>query len=77
MEQGNRTLVGTASIINGEAYANIELLNTPYSYEVIYQGVRYADTDTYSKCHIETQTTRLYIFRCYKWSIGSSICCKE
>ena len=58
---GNRTLVGTASIINGEAYANIELLNTPYSYEVIYQGVRYADTDTYSKCHIETQTTRLYI----------------
>lgn len=58
---GTRTLVGTSAIINGEAYANLELINTPYSYEVIYNGVRYTNDDSYTKCHIETQTTRLYI----------------
>lgn len=58
---GTKNLVGTSAIINGEAYANLELLNTPYAYEVIYNGVRYTDEETYSKCHIETQETRLYI----------------
>lgn len=60
---GNRNLVASQSIIDGETSANIELLNTPYSYEVIYNGIRYSDFDSYSKCHIETQTTRLYIIK--------------
>ena len=60
---GTRNLISSSSIISGESSANLELLNTPYSYEVIANGQRFTDLDTYSKCHIESQTTRLYILK--------------
>jgi len=60
---GFRELIASTPIINGEAYGNLELINQLYSYEVISDGVRYIDTGSYSKCHVETQTTRLYILQ--------------
>lgn len=60
---GTQILLGTSSIINGEAAANLELLIKSYSYQVIYEGVTYVDTKSYSKCHIETETTRQYIIK--------------
>jgi hypothetical protein len=53
---GTRTLIGSNNIIDGAASANIELLNKPYSYEVIINGNRFTDFGGYSKCHLETNT---------------------
>ena len=65
---GTKNLIGVSSIINGEANANLELLTVPYSYEVVFDGVTYTDDESFTKCHIETQTTRLYILK-----VGESI----
>jgi len=50
---GTRILVQSIPIIDSIAYGNIELLTKSYSYEVIIGGVRYTDSNGYSKCHIE------------------------
>lgn len=60
---GTRILYSSTPIITGEATANIDLINTLYSYEVIYNGVLYTDAASYSTCHIETDTTREYIIK--------------
>ena len=57
---GTRTEVDSVAIINGEAAANLELITTPYSYEVVYQGTLYTDDSSYTKCHVETQDARTY-----------------
>jgi hypothetical protein len=57
---GTKTLVQTVPIINGDAYANIELVNQPYSYTVLYNGVVYSDTNAYSICHTESSNTINY-----------------
>lgn len=51
-----RSLVDSQTIINGIAYANIQLFFTSYSYEVIIEGVTY--TDAWTTCHIEAATER-------------------
>jgi len=51
-----RSLVDSLSIINGIAYANIQLFFTSYSYEVIIDGTTY--TDAWTDCHIEAATER-------------------
>jgi len=59
-DSGNTTLVDSIAIINGVAYANLQLLLTPYSYEVVIDGVTY--TDSWTECHIEAATEReLYV----------------
>lgn len=58
---GSRTFVGSTPIIDGAAPVNIELLNTPYSYEIIVDGTRYTDDTSFTKCHIETETTRRFL----------------
>jgi hypothetical protein len=48
-----KTLVESTPIIDGSSVANIELLNIPYSYTIIYNGKEYIDENSYTKCHIE------------------------
>lgn len=50
---GTKTLIETSPIISGDSFVNINLLNSLYSYSVLYNGVLYTNNDTYSKCHIE------------------------
>lgn len=65
---GNKNLVSSLPIINGQVEANQELLYTAYSYEVVYDDQVYIDNTDFSKCHVETQTEREYII-----DIGSDI----
>lgn len=58
---GTRTLIESQPIINGEATANLQLLTQSYSYEVIIDGVRYTDENSFTQCHVESQTTRQFI----------------
>jgi len=53
---GTRTLVDTVPIIDSVGYANIELLNKAYSYEIIIDGERYTDSESFTECHIEAET---------------------
>jgi hypothetical protein len=48
-----KTLVDSTPIIDGASVTNIEVLNIPYSYTIIYNGKEYIDKNSYSKCHIE------------------------
>lgn len=59
-DDGTKSLVESTPIISGTATANIQLLTQPYSYDVIVDGVVYQDTDSYTRCHIESQTERTY-----------------
>lgn len=52
-----QTLIESTPIIDGSSVANIEVLNVPYSYTVIYNGILYTDLNSYSKCHIEATPT--------------------
>jgi hypothetical protein len=58
---GSRTLITSAPVIDGDSSANIELINTPYSYEIIVNGIRYIDNSSFSRCHIETEATRQFL----------------
>lgn len=58
---GTRTLLDSTAIINGDSVTNVELINTPYSYEVIVNGVTYTDAEGYTKCHVETAETRQFL----------------
>jgi len=58
---GTKTLVDSVNIISGTAVANLRLFDQAYSYEVIYQDKFYQDYSSYSKCHVESSTTRTYI----------------
>ena len=57
---GSQRLVQSIPIIDGIANANIELVNTPYSYQVQTGGELFSDTTSYSKCHVESQTEVTY-----------------
>lgn len=56
---GTKTMVETTTISSGLAVANLVLVTQPYSYDVVIDGVTYAD-DEYNDCHIEPTTTRTY-----------------
>jgi len=58
--EGNRNLISQTDIIDGEAFANLELLNKLYSYEVVVDGVTYTDEDGFTRCHSESSTERTY-----------------
>lgn len=59
---GSRTLVDIATIIGGNAISNLELLNTPYSYEIYSDGITYTDYTGYSACHLESsQSVNIYV----------------
>lgn len=55
----SKTLVESVTVDSGIGYANIELTNTPYSYDFIYNGLIYSQTG-FSDCHIEYAATRTY-----------------
>lgn len=54
-----RSLVDSQLIINGLAFANLELFFTAYSYEVIIEGTTY--TGAWTDCHIEAATEREFL----------------
>lgn len=56
---GTRILSESTPITDSKAVANLELLNIPYSYEVIVDGVTYTDV-SFTTCHIESQQTLTY-----------------
>jgi hypothetical protein len=58
---GTRNLVDATPITDGEATANIVLINSFYSYEIIYDGKKYVDNSSYSKCHTEPDTSRQFL----------------
>lgn len=70
---GSRILVESPPIINGKAIANIELLNTLYSYEVFTNGELFQDFDSYSKCHIEAETAITITIDILRIDISSQI----
>lgn len=57
---GSRTLIDSTPIISGSAVANINLVTTPYSYQVIVDGVRFTDPDGWTSCHFEDDATATY-----------------
>jgi hypothetical protein len=57
---GTKTLYQSVPIINGVAYANLQLISQSYSYSVLYDGVLYEDLEGYSKCHVESADTVNY-----------------
>lgn len=57
---GSTTLIESTPIIDSNAHANIELLNTPYSYDVIIEGEVFTDLDGFTKCHLESLTSINY-----------------
>ncbi len=57
---GTKDLVESTPIIAGEATANIELLLQTYSYDVIIDETLYQDIESYSRCHVESTTTRTF-----------------
>lgn len=57
---GSKSLVESTGIVSGSANANIELLNQPYSYSIIYKGVTYEDDKSYGKCHTEIKNEVTY-----------------
>lgn len=59
-DDGSKTLVSSPLVIDGVASENIELLNQPYFYDIIVDGVLYQDTDSFSQCHLEAQTELTY-----------------
>jgi len=54
-EDGTKSLVEATGISSGSAVANLELLTTAYSYEIVVGGVKYTD-DSYTKCRVESET---------------------
>jgi len=54
----SRSLVESLSIIGGQAIANIQLLFTAYSYEVVLNDGRRFASEDFAKCHIESTTER-------------------
>lgn len=61
-QNGSDVLVESVPIINARAVANIELLTQPYRYDIIYNGLIYEDEDSFSRCHVEAETTvRFYV----------------
>jgi len=57
-ENGSKNLVESTPISSGVAYANIELVNTPYAYDVIVDGVVYQQS--FYECHPEYSTDVTY-----------------
>ena len=55
---GSRTQVSSTPITNGRASDNVELINTPYSYDVVVNGVLFQDFNSYGKCRTEPSETR-------------------
>jgi len=55
------TLKDTVNINNGVAVSNLELLSQPYYYQVLYNGVIYEDTATFSSCHTENNQAVTYL----------------
>lgn len=58
---GTRELFESAAIVEGIASANIELLATPYSYEIIVGGEIFTNDEGFSKCHTESETTLTFV----------------
>ena len=58
---GSTTLVASIPIVDSLAIGNIELVSQPYSYKVIIDGELFEEYNSYSKCHIESDTTRQYL----------------
>jgi len=58
---GNNTkvLIDSTAISDGTASSNLQLLDTAYSYEVLYNNVLY-NTGSYTDCHVETSAERTY-----------------
>ena len=56
---GSKSLTESVPITSGNAVANIQLLFQPYSYEVIIDGITYADA-SFSTCHVESSATPNY-----------------
>ena len=59
-DNGSKSIVESVPIISGEAIANLQLLFTPYSYEVIIDGVTYTNIEGWTGCHVESSTTRTF-----------------
>ena len=57
---GTQELVETTPIVDGRAVANINLVFTQYSYDVIVDGVLYQDPTGYGRCHVESTTDPKY-----------------
>jgi len=55
----SKSLTESIPIVNSVAVANIQLLFQQYSYEVIYNGVRY-NNQGFSTCHVEDDTAASY-----------------
>ncbi len=53
---GTFDLVESTPLITGLASANLQLLTQPYFYDIIIDGVIFQDFNSYSRCHIESDT---------------------
>lgn len=58
---GTRTFIDAVPITDGIAAANLVLINQPYSYEIVTNGQTFTDATSYTKCHVETETTRRFL----------------
>lgn len=72
-QDGTRTLIESAPITDGNSLANIELLNTPYSYEIYTGGKTYTNNVSYTQCHLESQTDITYYVDVSGTDYGSQI----
>jgi len=57
---GTRSIVEIIPIVGGEAVANLQLLISAYSYEVIIDGTTYTLDPGWTTCHVESSTTRSF-----------------
>jgi len=57
---GSKTLIESVLISNGAAEANLNLLTTPYSYEIVVDGELFTD-DSFTLCHTESTTERSFV----------------
>ena len=55
-DDGSQTLVESNTIISGSTTANLQLLTTPYTYEVVIGDSVFTEPDTWSQCHVESVT---------------------
>ena len=56
---GTKTLYDTIAVVGGQGAANIDFFETQYSYEIVIDGVRYAQ-EGFSTCHVESVAERTF-----------------
>ena len=57
---GSQSLVASVPIVGGFANVNLELFTALYSYQILYNGVLYTNSQGWSRCHTEASEDLTY-----------------